>query len=99
MGTGKVKVRKVPLRTCVACRTTRPKRELVRIVRTPAGELLIDRKGKVSGRGAYVCPEPSCAELAVKRRALERALAVPVGENLIAELGTAIEEAGRGGLA
>ncbi len=93
-----MKVRKVPMRTCVACRTTRPKRELVRVVRTPAGELLIDRKGKVSGRGAYVCPEASCAEAAVKRRALERALGVIVGDEVVTQLSAVIAEVGRGGL-
>ncbi|MFO7265430.1 MAG: YlxR family protein [Limnochordales bacterium] len=66
--------RKVPMRTCVGCRTVRPKRELVRIVRTPAGEVVVDPTGKLAGRGAYVCPDRRCLELAWQGKRLERAL-------------------------
>src|SRR5438067_12996698 len=55
-------VRSLPQRTCVACRTARPKRELVRVVRSPAGELSADLRGKASGRGAYLDPDPGCLE-------------------------------------
>ena len=79
-------VRKVPMRTCVACMTTRPKRELVRVVRTGDGGLVLDRRGKVSGRGAYLCPSVECVERALKGHRLERALEVPLTEALIAEL-------------
>ena len=64
----------VPQRTCVVCRTVRPKRELVRVVRTPEGEVVVDETGKRSGRGAYLCRERGCWETALKRRLLERAL-------------------------
>ncbi len=79
-------VRKVPIRTCVACRTSRPKRELVRIVRTVDGTLLIDQRGKVSGRGAYLCPDSLCVDKAVKSHQLERALERPLTEELLSEL-------------
>ena len=68
--------RHVPLRQCVACRQMRPKRELVRVVRTPSGEVRVDATGKVSGRGAYVCPSPECADQALRRGRLQHALEV-----------------------
>ncbi|HEY8476011.1 MAG TPA: YlxR family protein [Chloroflexota bacterium] len=69
----------VPLRTCVACRRVRPKREMVRLVRTPAGTVEVDLTGKRSGRGAYLCREEACWTVALKRPAiLERAFKGPV---------------------
>lgn len=94
------KIRKVPERMCLGCRTKRPKRELVRVVRTPQGEVLVDPTGKRAGRGAYVCPAEACLKKAVKARSLERALAVPIGEDLLAELAEQVrqrEETGNGG--
>ena len=64
----------VPQRICVACRTARPKRELVRIVRTPEGRVMIDETGKQKGRGAYLCRQRICWEAALTKRQLERAL-------------------------
>jgi predicted RNA-binding protein YlxR (DUF448 family) len=64
----------VPQRTCVACRAVRSKRELVRIVRTPEGAVLVDETGKCNGRGAYICRQRRCWEAALARGQLERAL-------------------------
>jgi len=61
---------------CVACRRVRPKRELVRLVRTEAGVIEVDLTGKMNGRGAYLCPEEPCWTLAERRKAVERALSV-----------------------
>jgi predicted RNA-binding protein YlxR (DUF448 family) len=72
------KVRRVPQRQCVACRQMRPKRELVRVVRTPAGEVRVDPTGKVAGRGAYVCPAADCADVALRAGRLEHALETPI---------------------
>lgn len=80
------RVRHVPQRQCVACRQMRPKRELIRIVRTPAGEIRVDVTGKVSGRGAYVCPTLECADVALRERRLEHALEVPLHDGVVAEL-------------
>ncbi|HLA25501.1 MAG TPA: YlxR family protein [bacterium] len=90
------KVRRVPERTCVACGRVRPKRELVRIVRTPNGEIKVDLTGKVSGRGAYVCPEPPCAERGVKEGRLQHALETPVPEMLVEDLRKAVAVAAAG---
>jgi predicted RNA-binding protein YlxR (DUF448 family) len=81
--------RRAPARTCVACRTERPKRELVRIVRTPAGALLLDPTGRVAGRGAYICADGTCRAAALKRHAIERALKAPLPPGLLEQLGAA----------
>lgn len=82
------KVRKVPLRMCVGCGAMRPKMEMVRVVRTPQGEVKVDttRSAKLSGRGAYVEPRLECLEAARKGRRLDRALEVEVPEGVLAEL-------------
>ena len=72
------KVTKIPQRQCVGCRTMRDKKELIRVVRTPEGEIVLDSTGKRSGRGAYVCPDPACLKKARKSRALERAFALEI---------------------
>lgn len=68
------KQKHIPLRTCVACRETKPKRELLRVVRTPEPDIhvLIDATGKKSGRGAYICARYSCWDTAIKKKRLEQ---------------------------
>lgn len=68
----------IPLRSCVACRESKAKRELVRVVRGGDERVEVDRTGKRNGRGAYLCPAVECWELAQKKRALNRALAMTV---------------------
>lgn len=65
-----------PRRTCVVCRSTTAKRTLHRIVRSPAGTVAYDPTGKAAGRGAYLCGQPDCLDLAVRRRSIQRALKV-----------------------
>src|SRR5215216_4980453 len=67
---------RTPRRTCVVCRATAAKRTLHRIVRSPAGTVSYDPTGKAAGRGAYLCGQPSCLDLAVRRRSIQRALKV-----------------------
>ncbi|MCY0892054.1 MAG: YlxR family protein [Acidibacillus sp.] len=67
-------MRKIPLRQCVGCQEQKPKRSMLRIVLTPAGEVHVDLTGKVAGRGAYICSTRSCFDIARKKKALERAL-------------------------
>ena len=66
--------KKIPVRQCVACRQQKEKPQLARVTRTPDGKILYDPKGKVSGRGAYLCKSVSCLDKAIKSRALSRAL-------------------------
>jgi predicted RNA-binding protein YlxR (DUF448 family) len=68
----------IPLRSCVACRDTKPKRELVRVVRVADDRVEVDRTGKQNGRGAYFCPALECWELGRKRKALNHALTMTV---------------------
>ena len=68
--------RHVPQRTCVACRQTSAKRQLVRIVRAPDGSVTIDPSGKRSGRGAYLCSTAECWDMGLKRGMLSRALKI-----------------------
>jgi len=70
----------IPLRTCVACRQSKPKRSLVRVVRTPTGEVVVDPTGKKAGRGAYLCVARSCWDLALKKHLLEHALQSPLDD-------------------
>jgi predicted RNA-binding protein YlxR (DUF448 family) len=85
-----MKQRKVPLRKCAGCGEMKGKKELVRIVRTDAGEFSLDPTGKKSGRGAYICPNAECLQKAKKTKGLERSFkqAVPdeVYESLRAKL-------------
>ena len=62
--------KKIPMRQCVGCREMKPKKELVRVVKSPAGEIGLDFRGKAPGRGAYVCPNPECLKRAMKSKAL-----------------------------
>jgi predicted RNA-binding protein YlxR (DUF448 family) len=67
-----------PLRSCISCRETKPKRELLRVVRTPDGHVLIDATGKKSGRGAYLCARLSCWQQAIKKQRLEQEFEVTI---------------------
>jgi predicted RNA-binding protein YlxR (DUF448 family) len=90
-----------PTRSCVACRTSRPKRDLVRIGRTPDGQMKIDDSGRLAGRGAYLCRDAACWTLAAERGAIGRALEAPVPTELRAVLAqgptTMIDEGGARG--
>ena len=70
--------KKIPLRQCLGCREQKPKKELIRVVRSPEGEIALDFRGKASGRGAYVCPSPDCLKKAIRAKALERALSCAI---------------------
>ncbi len=82
--------RRFPMRTCVACRTERQKRDFVRIVRAPDGMVSVDMTGRANGRGAYLCADGSCWPQALKKSAIERALSVP----LPAEIRSRLEQGG-----
>lgn len=81
-----MKTKKTPMRMCSGCRESKPKSELIRVVRTPEGNLVIDKTGKVSGRGAYVCKSEECFKKSVKSKALSRALDVTVEDNILLAL-------------
>ena len=70
--------KKIPMRQCVGCREMEPKQELIRVVKSPEGTVSLDFRGKLPGRGAYVCPSAACLAKARKSRALERAFSAPL---------------------
>ena len=72
------KVKKIPQRQCLGCREMKNKKDLIRVVRSPEGTISLDFKGKLPGRGAYVCPDPMCLAKARKSRALERAFSTAI---------------------
>ena len=80
--------KKIHLRQCLGCREMKPKKELIRVVRSPEGEVSLDFKGKKPGRGAYLCPQPDCLTKAKKSKALERAF----GASLPADLYDALAQ-------
>lgn len=81
-----MKTKKIPMRMCSGCREMKPKMELIRVVRTPEGKILIDNSGKVSGRGAYVCKNEECFNKSVKSKALSRALDALVEDEVLLQL-------------
>jgi len=81
-----VRRKHIPFRTCIACRQKRPKRELLRVVRTPEGSITIDPQGKLSGRGAYLCPSRECWEVALDPGKLGRALKCQISAEELANL-------------
>ena len=81
-----MKPKKIPLRMCVGCRESKPKRELIRVVRAPDGSLSMDPVGKKPGRGAYVCRQESCLTRAIKQKQLERQLEVQLTEEVARQL-------------
>ncbi len=80
------KTKKIPVRQCMGCREHKPKRELIRVVRSPEGELSLDARGKKAGRGAYLCPDAECLKRARRAGALERALSCEIPDAVYAAL-------------
>lgn len=81
-----MKTRKIPMRSCVVTREKYPKSELLRIVRTPEGEVKIDEIGKMNGKGAYIKKDIEVLEKAIKSKALERALLVKIPSDIYDEI-------------
>ena len=78
--------KKIPMRQCLGCREMKPKRELIRAVRSPEGAISLDFRGKAPGRGAYICPNPNCLKKAIKGRALEKAFSMSIPGDIYDEL-------------
>lgn len=83
--------KKIPMRQCMGCRARKPKREMLRVVRSPEGVVSLDFRGKAPGRGAYVCPNPECLKKAVRSKALERNLEVPIPPEVLERLSREME--------
>ena len=81
-----MQTKKVPVRMCSGCRQHFPKKELVRVVRSPQGEISVDLTGKKSGRGAYICQNVECLRKARKAKRLERALECQIPDEVYGRL-------------
>ncbi len=81
-----MKDKKIPLRMCTGCMEMKPKKELIRIVKTPEGEVCVDLTGKKSGRGAYICKCIECLEKSFKAKRLSRNLDTPISEEIYEKL-------------
>ena len=79
-------VKKVPERMCIGCQETHPKKEMIRIVRSPEGEFSVDPTGKKSGRGAYLCHNRECFQKAVREHRFEKSFKSAIDDSIYAEL-------------
>lgn len=86
-----MKTKKIPMRRCVGCGESKTKKELIRIVALPSGMIELDRTGKKSGRGVYICDNLECFEKAYKSHGLERSLKHPVSRDVYEQIRVSIE--------
>ncbi len=84
--------KKIPMRQCLGCNEHKPKIELIRILRTPEGEITLDTTGKKSGRGAYICKNPACLKKLRRNRRAESNLGVSIPEEVWDALEAALAE-------
>ena len=70
--------KKIPMRQCIGCGLMREKKQMIRVVRMPEGEMTLDRSGRMNGRGAYICPSRECLEKAIRNRGLNRSFRTEV---------------------
>ena len=84
--------KKIPQRQCMGCRERKEKRQLIRVVRKTDGSVCVDFSGKVSGRGAYICPDKNCLNKALKSKSLERSLEVAIPEEVYGRLEKEMEQ-------
>lgn len=84
--------KKIPMRRCVGCGEVKSKKELIRVIRTPEGEIRLDLTGRANGRGAYLCNNPDCLKKAQKRRSLSRSLGCEIPQEVYDGLAAQMEE-------
>ena len=87
--------KKIPMRMCIGCHENKPKKELIRIVKSPEGEISLDFTGKKAGRGAYLCKNPACLELAVKQHKIEKSFSCKVEPEVYEVMKNALAEIDR----
>lgn len=81
-----MKQKKIPMRRCTGCGEQRPKKELVRVVKTPDGEILLDLTGKASGRGAYICNNAECLKKARKSKRIDRTFEMTIPDEVYKQM-------------
>ena len=88
-------VKKIPLRQCIGCGEMKSKKEMIRVIKTAEGEILLDATGRKNGRGAYLCPSMECFKKAVKGRGLERSFKMAITREVYETLEKEMEEIDR----
>ena len=86
------KKKKMPLRICLGCRIQKEKKELIRVVRTPEGEIELDTTGRKAGRGAYICSDVTCLKRAIKGKVLEKSLKRSIPQEVVTRLVEKMED-------
>ena len=84
--------KKIPMRMCVGCRQMKEKKEMIRMLRTPENEICIDTTGKKNGRGAYICRNPQCLQMAVRNHGLERSFKMSIPKETAESLEKEMEQ-------
>ena len=79
-------MKKIPVRKCIACGIQKPKKELIRVVKNNENEVSVDFTGKANGRGAYICKDKACFDLAIKKNAFNRALETKIADDIYEKL-------------
>ena len=92
MGQQVMKPRKIPTRQCLGCNEHKPKKELLRVLRTPEGEITLDFTGKKSGRGAYICYDVKCLKKARKSKRIDKSLETEIPEEIYDKMESELEE-------
>lgn len=87
--------KKVPMRKCLGCNEMKPKKDMIRVVRSPEGNISMDLRGKASGRGCYVCPNIECLNSAIKNKRIEQALETKMSDEIISILREQIQGNGK----
>lgn len=87
--------KKIPMRKCLGCNEMKPKKEMIRVVRSPEGNISMDLKGKASGRGCYICPNIECLNNAIKTKRIEQALETRINDEVISILREQIQGNGK----
>lgn len=85
-------MKKLPQRTCIGCNAQKDKKDLIRIVKNKQGEICLDKTGKLPGRGAYICDNAECLEIAIKSKRLEKSFEMKIEDNIYEELRKRIKE-------
>ena len=92
MGQQVMKPRKIPTRQCLGCNEHKPKKELLRVLRTPDGEIILDFTGKKSGRGAYICYDVKCLKKARKSKRIDKSLETEIPEEIYDKMESELED-------
>ena len=92
MGQKEMKPKKIPTRQCLGCNEHKPKKELLRVVRTPEGEITLDFTGKKSGRGAYICYDVKCLKKARKSKRIDKSLETEIPEEIYDKMESELED-------